>query len=138
MFKTILGPAQVNSGENTEINKQSHVKFWMNLIKYGTVSYSLSCIICDSVFMLTQDWTNYQQFRQQFIQNFWGFGTYEKMGQSTLLNFLSYETMCKTDQVRPPTFISTPLFKTFTGSETDQYFCKICPKSICLSLEYQN
>ena len=43
MFKTILGSAQVNSVENTEINKQSHVKFWLNWIKYGAVSYSLSC-----------------------------------------------------------------------------------------------
>ena len=34
--------AQVNSGENTEINKQSHVKFWLNWIKYGAVSYSLA------------------------------------------------------------------------------------------------
>ena len=41
MFKTILGSAQVNSGENTEINKQSHVKFWLNWMKYGAVSYSL-------------------------------------------------------------------------------------------------
>ena len=43
MFKIILGSAQVNSGENTEINKQSHVKFWLNWIEYGAVSYSLSC-----------------------------------------------------------------------------------------------
>ena len=43
MFKTILGSAQVNSGENTEINKQSHVKFELNWKKYGAVSYSLSC-----------------------------------------------------------------------------------------------
>ena len=28
--RTILGSAQVNSGKNTEINKQSHVKFWFN------------------------------------------------------------------------------------------------------------
>ena len=28
MFKKILGSAQVNSWENTEINKQSYVKFW--------------------------------------------------------------------------------------------------------------
>ena len=45
MFKTILGSAQVNLGENTEINKQSHVKFWLNWIKYGAVSYSLSCTV---------------------------------------------------------------------------------------------
>ena len=43
MFKIILGSAQVNSGENTEINKQSYVKFWLNWIKYGAVLYSLSC-----------------------------------------------------------------------------------------------
>ena len=30
-------------GENTEINKQLHVKFWLNWIKYGAVSNSLSC-----------------------------------------------------------------------------------------------
>ena len=35
--------AQVNLGQNTEINKKSHVKFWLNWIKYGAVSYSLSC-----------------------------------------------------------------------------------------------
>ena len=27
----------------SEINKQSHVKFWLNWIKYGAASYSLSC-----------------------------------------------------------------------------------------------
>ena len=31
MFRTISGSDQVNSGKNTEINKQSHdVKFWFN------------------------------------------------------------------------------------------------------------
>jgi hypothetical protein len=39
MLKTILGSAQVNSGENTELNKQSHAKFWLTWIKYGTVLY---------------------------------------------------------------------------------------------------
>ena len=43
MFKTILGSAQVNSRQNTEINKQSHVKFWLNWMKYEHVSYSLGC-----------------------------------------------------------------------------------------------
>ena len=33
-------------GENTAINKQSHVKFWMNRKKYGTVSYLLGCKLC--------------------------------------------------------------------------------------------
>ena len=41
--KTILGSAQVNLGENTEINKQSHVKFWLHWMKYEAISYSLSC-----------------------------------------------------------------------------------------------
>ena len=43
MFKPILASAQVNNGKNTEINKQLHVKLWLNLMKYGAVSYSLSC-----------------------------------------------------------------------------------------------
>ena len=43
MFKTILWSAQVK-GKNTEINKQSHIKFWLNWIEYGAVSYSISCI----------------------------------------------------------------------------------------------
>ena len=43
MFKTILGSAQVNSGQNTEIIKQSHVKFWLNWINYEAVLYSLNC-----------------------------------------------------------------------------------------------
>ena len=30
MFITIFGSDQVNSGKKTEINKQSHVKFWFN------------------------------------------------------------------------------------------------------------
>ena len=30
MFRTILGSNQANLGKNTEINKQSHVKFWFN------------------------------------------------------------------------------------------------------------
>ena len=34
----------VKAGKNTEINKQSDVKFWLNWIKYGAVSYSLSCM----------------------------------------------------------------------------------------------
>jgi hypothetical protein len=29
---------QSNLGKNTEINKQSHVKFWFNRKKYGAVS----------------------------------------------------------------------------------------------------
>ena len=33
----------VKTGKSTEINKQSHIKFWLNWIKYGAVSYSLSC-----------------------------------------------------------------------------------------------
>ena len=33
----------VKSGKYTEINKQSNVKFWLNWINYGAVSYSLSC-----------------------------------------------------------------------------------------------
>ena len=33
-------------------NQQSHVKFWMNWIKYGAVSYSLSCI----KFYTTVEW----------------------------------------------------------------------------------
>ena len=44
MFRTILGSDQVNSGKNTEINKQSYVKFWFIRKKYGAVSYLLSCI----------------------------------------------------------------------------------------------
>ena len=34
----------VKTGKYTEINKKSDVKFWLNWIKYGAVSYSLSCI----------------------------------------------------------------------------------------------
>ena len=34
---------QVKTGKYTEIDKQSHVKFWLNWIKHGAVSYSLSC-----------------------------------------------------------------------------------------------
>ena len=43
MVITILGTDQVNSGKNTEINKQLHVKFWFNK-KYGADSYLFSCI----------------------------------------------------------------------------------------------
>ena len=43
MFITILGSDQVNSGKNTEINKQSHVMFWFYRKKYGAVSYLFSC-----------------------------------------------------------------------------------------------
>ena len=35
----------VKTGKNTEINKQSDVKFWLNWIEYGAVYYSLSCMI---------------------------------------------------------------------------------------------
>ena len=30
-------------GEDKEINKQSHVKFWLNRKKYGAVTYLSSC-----------------------------------------------------------------------------------------------
>ena len=43
MFRTIFGATQVNSGENTKVNKQSLAMFWLNWIKYGSVSHSLSC-----------------------------------------------------------------------------------------------
>ena len=33
----------VKTGKNTKIDKQSDVKFWLNLIKFGAVSYLLSC-----------------------------------------------------------------------------------------------
>ena len=35
----------VKTGKYTEINTHSHVKFWPNWIKYGAVSYSLSCTL---------------------------------------------------------------------------------------------
>ena len=41
--KTIFCTKQVNSGKNTEVNKQLLVIFWLNWRKYGSVSYSLSC-----------------------------------------------------------------------------------------------
>ena len=33
----------VKTGKNTEVNKQSDVKFWLNWIKFGAVLYSLGC-----------------------------------------------------------------------------------------------
>ena len=39
--RTILGSTQVNSGENPKINKQSHVKFWLNWIKYCLIFIKL-------------------------------------------------------------------------------------------------
>ena len=33
----------VKTGKNTEINKQFNVKLWLNSIKFGAVSYLLSC-----------------------------------------------------------------------------------------------
>jgi hypothetical protein len=36
-------PDQVNSGNNTEISKQLHIKFWFDRKRYGAVSYSFSC-----------------------------------------------------------------------------------------------
>ena len=43
--KTIFGATQVNLGENTKVNKQSLVIFWVNLRKYGAVLYSFSCTV---------------------------------------------------------------------------------------------
>ena len=43
-------------GGNTEIDKQWHVMFWLNWIKYGAVSYSLSCIINETHFSISL-WT---------------------------------------------------------------------------------
>ena len=34
---------RLKTGKNTEINKQSNVKFWLDFRKYGAVSYWLSC-----------------------------------------------------------------------------------------------
>ena len=44
IFKTIFCSKQVRTGRNTKINKQSEVKFWLNWIKCGSVSYSFSCV----------------------------------------------------------------------------------------------
>ena len=41
--RTILWPHHAKTGKNTELNKQSDVKFWLNWMMYGNVSYSLSC-----------------------------------------------------------------------------------------------
>ena len=35
----------IRTGKNTEVNKQSHVIFWRNWRKYGSVSYPFSCKI---------------------------------------------------------------------------------------------
>ena len=43
-------------GENTEINKQSHVKFLLNWIKYGAVSYSLSFTLCCEQIRIVTNW----------------------------------------------------------------------------------
>ena len=43
MFRSILGSDKVNSGKNTEINKQSHFKFWFNR-KNMEFSYFFGCI----------------------------------------------------------------------------------------------
>ena len=43
MFRTIFGATQVNLWENTKVNKQSLVIFWLIWRKYGSVSHSLSC-----------------------------------------------------------------------------------------------
>ena len=43
-IKTKQWSHHAKTGKNTEINKQSDVKFWLNWRKYGTVSYSFSCI----------------------------------------------------------------------------------------------
>ena len=46
--KTIL---MITSCKNTEINKQSYAKFWFNWIRFGAVSYLLSCTIkCKPIF----------------------------------------------------------------------------------------
>ena len=41
--KTIFCSKQVRTGKNTEINKQSDVKFWLIWRKCGLDSYSFSC-----------------------------------------------------------------------------------------------
>ena len=44
----------VNTSKSTETNKKSYVKFWLNWINYGAVSYSLSCTID---FLEKKTWT---------------------------------------------------------------------------------
>ena len=40
---SLINMRQVKTSKNTEIDKQSDVNFWLDWIKYGAVSYSLSC-----------------------------------------------------------------------------------------------
>ena len=35
----------VKTGKYTEINKQSYIKFWLNWIEFGAVSYLLGCTV---------------------------------------------------------------------------------------------
>ena len=51
----------VKSGKNTEINKQSNVKFWLNRIRNGAVSYSLSCKKC------CHRWWIFYRFHRNFL-----------------------------------------------------------------------
>ena len=42
----------VKTGKNTEFNKQSDVKFWLNWRNYGSVSYSFSCTKINLIFLI--------------------------------------------------------------------------------------
>ena len=112
MFKTISGSAQLNSGENTKINKQSHLKFWLNWIKYGAVSYSLSCIIMLKTlhnsqsrllleFFKNSDWRN--QMALECIPN-----TAHKSSQLCLLSLLIYTLISEKQDLEKSRSILNP------------------------------
>ena len=54
-------------GKNTEINKQSHVKFWFNRRKYGAVSYFFSCTKILNHFFNLQEFESQLQPHQRAI-----------------------------------------------------------------------
>ena len=58
-FFQLLKQKLVKTSKYTGINKQSDVKFWLDCIKYGAVSYSLSCI-CKN--------TNFEKLHQSSVE----------------------------------------------------------------------
>ena len=57
----MLCPHHAKNGKKPEINKQSNINFWLNQLKYGAVSYSLS-------YKITEESTKHHWFFAEFFK----------------------------------------------------------------------
>ena len=75
-FYELVMQKPVKTGKYTEINKQPQVKFWLNWIKYGTLSYLSSCNLKST---FNNNWTWQQLLEKK-----------ELIFRSMLCNYLAF------------------------------------------------